>query len=113
MGYFTVPRSTNLGMSEENRWHQFHLPDDHGRVQDLYFARSHQTEKVFAANQLYVHTDLADHVAIQKEYVCMQMTHHIQLPATCHECPSFSQTIVYGVGGKIHGIHFTGFIFVE
>ena len=46
----------SLGVSEEYRRHEFNISHEHGCVYDPYFrGRSHETERVSAANQLYLY----------------------------------------------------------
>ena len=63
----------SLGMSEEYELHEFDFSDKHGRMYDLYFSgrRSHETERIFAANQFYLYANLVEHETILKEQVGM------------------------------------------
>jgi len=58
----------SLGVSEEYRRHEFNFSHEHGRVYYPYFRdRSHETERVSAANQLYLYVDLVEHETLLEE----------------------------------------------
>jgi len=58
----------------------------------------HQTERVFSANQLYLHVHLVHHVPMLKEYVGKQTTHHVYNSTLTHESTLCGQALVDVVG---------------
>ena len=79
------------------------------------FTGSHHTEGVLAANEFYLYADFVEHVAILKENVCVQTTHHVKLATLTPDRATFHQAVVSesDVVSDIDRIHSAGLVFVE